>query len=284
MLDIVSMNIEGIKGNKVYLKELLKTNSILCLQEHWLHGYESVALKEILPDCDYHISSFDDNLIDLEIQRRRGKGGVITIWPQSISHKVRKLEKEERIIVTEIQSEPVKIILVNNYMPTMATGSDKEYREHLDNITSMIDKYEQTHNVVIVGDLNGTLIPSRNNNHDKLLKNFCSQHQLKHTVRNAHKPTFYHHNGNSTSQIDYILENIRGNNLLDSTIMDQNPLNSSAHVPVKAKTNLIVKGKTKINSTTSKKKTILKWEEKNIENYQPKVIQVRKKTEMQKGN
>ncbi|VDI70277.1 Hypothetical predicted protein [Mytilus galloprovincialis] len=60
-----------MKGNKVYLKELLKTYTIVCLQEHWLHGYESVALKEILPDCDYHISSFDDNLIDLELQRRR---------------------------------------------------------------------------------------------------------------------------------------------------------------------------------------------------------------------
>ncbi|CAC5422703.1 unnamed protein product [Mytilus coruscus] len=163
----------------------------------------------------------------------------------------------------------------------MATGSDKEYREHLDKISSMIDKYEQTHNVFIVRDLNGTLMQSRNNNHDKLLKNFCSQPQLTYTVRNAHKPTFYRHNGNSTSQIDYILENFRGSNLLDSTIMDQNPLNSSAHVPVKAKTNLIIKGKTKMISTTSKKKTILKWEETNIENYQQKVNQVRKKTEMQ---
>ncbi|CAC5392100.1 unnamed protein product [Mytilus coruscus] len=63
--------------------------------------------------------------------------------------------------------------------------------------------------------------------------------------------------------------------------MDQNPLNSSAHVPVKAKTNLIVKGKSKMISTTSKKKTILKWEETNIENNQQKVNQVRKKTEMQ---
>nr|UDE22414.1 cathepsin F5 [Mytilus galloprovincialis] len=71
MLDTISMNIEGMKGNKVYLKELLKTYTVVYLQEHWLHGYESVALKEIQPDCDYHISSFDDNLIDMELQRRR---------------------------------------------------------------------------------------------------------------------------------------------------------------------------------------------------------------------
>ncbi|CAC5399288.1 unnamed protein product [Mytilus coruscus] len=63
---------------------------------------------------------------------------------QTISHKVRKLEKEERIFVVEVQSEPVKIVLINNYMPTMATGSEKEYREHLDKHNSMIEKYEQT--------------------------------------------------------------------------------------------------------------------------------------------
>ncbi|CAC5404764.1 unnamed protein product [Mytilus coruscus] len=158
MLEIVTMNIAGIKGNKLYLKELLGANSILCLQEHWLHGYESTKIKEIMPEHDYHISCFDDTLIDLDLHRKR----------------VRKLEKGERIVEVEIQFEPVKIVLINNYMPTMATGSEKEYREHLDKLNSMIEKYEQTHNVFITGDLNGTLMPNRNNYHDKLLKDFYS--------------------------------------------------------------------------------------------------------------
>ncbi|CAC5363397.1 unnamed protein product [Mytilus coruscus] len=194
MLEIVTMNIEGIKGNKLYLKELLGANTILCLQEHLLHGYESTKIKEIMPEHDYHISCFDDTMIDLNLHRKR----------------VRKLEKEERIIIVEIQSEPVKIVLINNYMTTMATGSEKEYREHLDKLNSMIEKYEQTHNVFIIGDLNGTLMSSRNNYHDKLLKNFCRQQQLKNTMINAHRPTFYHRNGNSTSQIDFILKKTTG--------------------------------------------------------------------------
>ncbi|CAC5410478.1 unnamed protein product [Mytilus coruscus] len=99
-------------------------------------------------------------------------------------------------------------------------------------------------------------------------------------MRNANRPTFYHYSGNSTSQIDYILENVRGCYLLDSTIMDQNSLNSSAHVPVKAKTHPIVK-QNGISNSTGKKKTILKWEETDTENYQQKVCQVRQKPEMQ---
>jgi hypothetical protein len=52
----------------------------------------------------------------------------------------------------------------------MMTGSEPNYIEHLDKLSALIEKYEDTHNIVIVGDLNGSLLPARNNNHDKLLK------------------------------------------------------------------------------------------------------------------
>ncbi|CAC5425081.1 unnamed protein product [Mytilus coruscus] len=62
--------------------------------------------------------------------------------------------------------------------------------------------------------------------------------------------------------------------------MDQDSLNSSAHVPVRAKTNLILK-QNGISNSTGKKKTILKWGETDTENYQQKINQVRQKPEMQ---
>jgi hypothetical protein len=43
-------------------------------------------------------------------------------------------------------------------------------------------KYKDTHNIAIAGDLNGSLSSARNNNHDKLLKQFCRRHQLRHTI------------------------------------------------------------------------------------------------------
>lgn len=88
--------------------------------------------------------------------------------------------------------------------------------------------------------MNGSLSPARYDNHDKLLKQFCGKHQVKHTINNSNCPTFHHHNGKSISQIDYILENIQGNILLDTKNKDQHQLIGSAHVPVQANTTLVI--------------------------------------------
>ena len=72
------------------------------------------------------------------------------------------------------------------------------------------------------------------------MKQFCRRHQLRHTINNTHCPTFHHHNGKSNSQIDYILENIQSNILLDTKIEDQHQLNGSEHVPVRTKTTLVI--------------------------------------------
>ena len=267
MLEIVTLNIEGIKGNSPYLKHLGEESRILCLQEHWLHGYEINTIQGILSGFDFNISCFDDEQIDIELQKRRGKGGVITIWPQKFSHKIKKLEKDERFVVIEVLADKHKMILINNYLPTMMTGSEPNYIEHLDKLSALIEKYEVTHNIVIAGDLNGSLSSARNNNHDKLLKQFCRRHQLRHTINNTHCPTFHHHNGKSNSQIDYILENIQSNILLDTKIEDQHQLNGSAHVPVRTKTTLVI-SLNKSHDKKQKHKTILKWEETNIPSYQ----------------
>jgi hypothetical protein len=60
MLEIVTPNIEGIKGNSPYLKHLGEENRILCLQKHWLHGYEINTIQGILSGFDFNISCFDD--------------------------------------------------------------------------------------------------------------------------------------------------------------------------------------------------------------------------------
>ena len=36
----VTLNIENFHTNKLYLKELMDTYEIICLQEHWLYNFE----------------------------------------------------------------------------------------------------------------------------------------------------------------------------------------------------------------------------------------------------
>jgi hypothetical protein len=44
------------------------------------------------------------------------------------------------------------MILINDYLPIMMTGSEPNYIEHLDKLSALIEKYEDTHNIVIAGD------------------------------------------------------------------------------------------------------------------------------------
>ena len=46
------------------------------------------------------------------------------------------------------------------------TESVSEYRECLGIIPTIIEKYEPTHEMVLCGDMNGTLMNDRNNAHD----------------------------------------------------------------------------------------------------------------------
>jgi hypothetical protein len=73
MLEIVTLNIESIKGNSPYLKHLCNENRILCLQEHWLHGYEINTIQGILSSFHFHISCFDNEQIDIELQKKKRK-------------------------------------------------------------------------------------------------------------------------------------------------------------------------------------------------------------------
>ncbi|VDI35308.1 Hypothetical predicted protein [Mytilus galloprovincialis] len=86
---------------------------------------------------------------------------------------------------------------------------------------------------IICGDLNGTLLNSRHNQHDRILKEFVKDYNLHQLDADDHLHSFFHHNGKSTSKIDYILSS--NSNLIHSIqTFSQDAINLSAHVPVKA--------------------------------------------------
>ena len=74
MLEIVTLIIEGIKGNSPYLKHLCEENRMLCVQEHWLHGYEINTIQGILSGFDFNISCFDDEKLILNYKKEEEKG------------------------------------------------------------------------------------------------------------------------------------------------------------------------------------------------------------------
>jgi len=152
-------------------------------------------------------------------------------------------------------------------MPTMATGSDIKFREHLDIISFIMEKYAHL-TPILCGDLNATLKKSRNNNHDKMLKDFIHEMNLVNTTPETDQDTFFHHSGKSSSQIDYILTTDK--EIFDSSSMQkQDPINLSTHVPVVGYFHEQLKtGMSKIQkSSKSTAKYKIEWDRGNYDEY-----------------
>jgi hypothetical protein len=99
-------------------------------------------------------------------------------WPSDWSSKVKQLlDGNERIIAITIATK-VNICIINAYLPTHGTNSSEEYRECLDVIHDIIQKYHESHVIFLCGDLNGTLLQSRMNKHDRLLKELIRELDL----------------------------------------------------------------------------------------------------------
>ena len=121
---------------------------------------------------------------------------------------------------------------IHAYLPTHDTGSQEEYSECLDIMHTLFMKFQGTYDVILCGDLNGTLL-DRTNKHDKLPMELVCELNLSTGIPCRSKPTFYRHAGTSTSQIDYILVKDK-THISEYVILDRSPICSSAHVPVKA--------------------------------------------------
>ncbi|CAC5406056.1 unnamed protein product [Mytilus coruscus] len=265
-LNIITCNIEGVKGNSAYLSDLSKEQDIICLQEHWLWSFELQKLDEKLTDYKVFGRSHDCNEPITNYQIPRGRAGVAIVWPKKFDKVISKLDDgNERIIAIEIMSVPKPTCLINAYMPTNAAQSLDEYKECLDIIFNIKSKYDQSHNIILYGDLNGSLISTRNNKHDISLKQFTSVNGLKPTRDIQSKPTYFHTDGKATSQIDYILSN--NDILLSTNIYSQDPVNKSTHVPVKTCTNLYLEIKKNSKSQTNTVAYKLIWEEMDKDIY-----------------
>ena len=162
-----------------------------------------------------------------------GRAGIAILWNKKLSDYVTRLEVgNERVMAIEINGSS-KICIINVYLPTNKSDSEYGYRECLDIVHDIIQRYGPSHKVLLCGDLNGSLLRTRNNKHDIILKDFVEKHYLHSGASDCIQPTFYHFNGIVTSQIDYILSS---DPQIFSTynIMNRESLNVSMHVPVKS--------------------------------------------------
>ncbi|CAG2245623.1 unnamed protein product [Mytilus edulis] len=233
---IGTLNVQNVKSNALYIKNLLRDVHVLCIQEHWLFNAEKKIIAEITENSGYIAKSVDDNDDpDFNISMKRGYGGVAIIWKKEINENIKELiDGGNRIQAIHIQQGDKPICLINVYMPSDSKNADIEYKDTLAQIDEMIEKYKDTHEIIVCGDMNGSLDRS-STPHDKILKTFCKEKCIGNTEKCPVKETFYHQNGMSKGQIDYFLFKSNSeiiNKIRQIDVLDTDPENTSDHVPV----------------------------------------------------
>lgn len=251
---------------------IAKSNSILCLQEHWLNEYENNTFVNLLPQFTTY-ARYKEISDESLFQRRSGRGGVAILWPNTWTGVKKLKEGNERIIGIEIQTQPMPTCIINCYMPTRNTDSNYKYLESLDSLHNFISSYSDTHNILICGDMNGTLQDSRNNVHDKMLKQFVIEHNLDNLLASQQDHTFHSHSGIGSSQIDYFLARLHMETKIANKytfqpgeIMECNPTNYSSHVPIYMSMNLVQQPATTKTKQNSRERVI--WNEADSAKFQ----------------
>jgi hypothetical protein len=89
-------------------------------------------------------------------------------------------------------------------MPSEAKEGDYEYKDNLDQLQEIIQKYDNSYQIIICGDMNASLHRD-DRRRDNLFRNFIHENGLKLANNHPERPTFFHHNGKYKSQIDYFL-------------------------------------------------------------------------------
>ena len=118
---------------------------------------ETDFLCKILPDFDNFTRCHDSNDPLDGSKLPRGQGGVSILWPNLWKSNIKKIQDgNERII-----SSNINICIINAYLPTMDNNSKAEYNECLDIIYDIKQKYQDSFEILLCGDLNGTLLSTR---------------------------------------------------------------------------------------------------------------------------
>ena len=117
------------------------------------------------------------------------------------------------------------------------------------------------HAVVILGDMNASLIPRMGNLHNSLLMDFVERNTLSWRQNGEETFFFFFHpnKADKAAEIDYVFFNKNGNKLVQSlTIERHTSLNTSDHLPVCAQVNAETNEKVRAETTVIQVKP--KWD------------------------
>lgn len=174
-LTIASYNCKNIKTSTLAICDLMRHANIILLQEHWLYQCQLYQLGEIHNDL-CHVGKGVDKYEEIDQSNLpRGYRVVGICWHKDLDQIVGMVEggneRIQCIEVNQISNKPILIICV--YMPTSG-GSVKtiEYHKKVDLLNELLQRYPNTHYIVIGGDINEDLSSRAVNSRKKVYFRF----------------------------------------------------------------------------------------------------------------
>ena len=76
MIKVIICNVENLKTNFMYLHEILSSQVICCIQEHWLHNFEVQIINDLFPAYEAYVKRTDNDNPIPPAYKPRGTSGV----------------------------------------------------------------------------------------------------------------------------------------------------------------------------------------------------------------
>ena len=235
----MSVNIEGLRNNKLYLEEVINSADIICIQEHWLFNCELSTVPEITGMNHYTARSVDEYNPLSPWRLPRGYGGVGILWKDHLHPSVSlcRTAGNERVQAVLCSLPMGKTLLINCYMPSGNSVKIKDqYLDTLQLLDSLLNIHKHNHFLILVGDFNIDLF-NRKKKYDGRRRAFTGLLKKYDLLIHADgtSPTMFSHDGKSHSCIDYIATDIPHLHGSVANTLEMVPWNSSCHTPVSMK-------------------------------------------------
>ena len=140
------------------------------------------------------------------------------------------------------------------------------FTETIDQLQEIIYTYQNTHEIILGGDLNESALVKTSSKRNVCLHKFMEENDLKTKKTEC---TFIHPNGKDTSTIDFFLfKNHMTDNIIHISRRDDYNGNVSDHYPVCLKMKAILTKKKTVKSTNKLKSKRINWKKVDITQYQ----------------
>ena len=140
--------------------------------------------------------------------------GAAIVWHESLNSNILNINNQhDRFTGIKMNLEGQSILAISAYMPT--SGKDDEYLDCLAELSLFISENNSDSGTILIGTDSNC---SEKSSYRRIqgLKKFCDEHNLLKVCNQ--EPTFHHHNGQSSSNIDYFLISINGGPKLSKTL------------------------------------------------------------------